>query len=321
MSRRGFCHRNAEPFVYRVLADGIRRRQTIQQVYDTWIGPVCRTLVSPMSSLEELLKRRPASRIYHYTSQAGLIGIVTNKCIWATSIHHLNDATEFDYARGIMKLVISEKPRNGGGAELSESLTKRLDGAARINLFVACFSEKPDLLSQWRAYCPNGNGYSIGFEHYQLTDQMNAQQFFLAPCIYDIAQQEKLIRELVDEAFKETLQGAKPSIDAIATECFNKFLVVGPALKHPTFTEEAEWRLVSKCPKYIYDPQIKVREGKSMLLPYFQFKLAKEDGTLPQPSIVVGPNPHMELAVLAVKFLLGSFEDVVKRTTIPFRAW
>ena len=204
---------------------------------------------------------------------------------------------------------------------MSNSLTKRLDGAARINLFVACFSEKPDLLSQWRAYCPNGNGYSIGFGYDQLTDQMNVQQFFLAPCIYDVIEQEKLIRELVDEAFKEALQGAKPNIDTITDECIKKFLVVGPVLKHPTFSEEAEWRLVSKWPKYISDPQIKIRDGKSMLLPYFQFKLAEETGTLPTPSIVVGPNPHMELAILSVKFLLGSFADVVQPTKIPFRGW
>lgn len=274
-----------------------------------------------MSLVEELLKRRPASRIYHYTSQTGLIGIVTNKCIWATSIHHLNDATEFDYARAIMKRVINEKPKEGAGAALSDSLTSRLDGAARINLFVACFSEKADLLSQWRAYCPNGNGYSIGFEYGQLTDQMNEQQFFLAPCIYEVKEQERLIRELVDEAFKEALRGTKPNIDAITNDCIQRFLVVGPVLKHPTFAEEAEWRLVSECPKVIQDSRIKVREGKSMLLPYFQFNLTKKDGALPRPSIVVGPNPHMDLAILSVKFLLGSFQYTVQSTTIPFRGW
>ena len=274
-----------------------------------------------MSLLEELLNRRPPGPICHYTSHSGLIGIVKNKCIWATSIHHLNDATEFEYARGIMARIIGEKSKDGIGAVLSDRLTKALEGIARINLFVACFSEKPDLLSQWRAYCPSGSGYSIGFEYAQLENQMNAQEFFLAPCIYDLREQEKLLRELVDSAFTEAQSVPTPNVTKIAQDFVEGFELVGPALKHPSFAEEAEWRLISKCPKPIFHPQIGVREGKSMLLPYFQFKLAEETETLPSPRVVVGPNPHMDLAVRSVHFLLGNFGANVTATTIPYRVW
>jgi hypothetical protein len=58
-----------------------------------------------------------------------------------------------------------------------------------------------------------------------------------------------------------------------------------------------------------------------MLLPYFQFKLAEENQALPKPSVVVGPNPHMELAIRSVKFLLGTFNADVKPTRIPYRGW
>jgi len=274
-----------------------------------------------MSLLEEFRKRRPTSRIFHYTSQAGLVGIVKSKCIWATSIHHLNDATEFDYARGLLKRVIGEKSQDGVGTRLVRELNKLIVGSARINLFVTSFSEKPDLLSQWRAYCPNGNGYSIGFKYAQLADQMSRQKFFLAPCIYDPVEQEKLIRELVDQAFTRARAVASPKITEIANECLDKFFIVGPTLKHPSFAEEVEWRLISEYPKFVGEPQIAVREGKSILLPYFQFRLAEENAHLPKPRIVVGPNPHMELAILSVQFLMGTFQADVRPTTIPYRAW
>jgi hypothetical protein len=271
--------------------------------------------------MDELLARRPASRIYHYTSQAGLIGIVGNKCIWATSIYHLNDATEFGYAREIMKRMIEERRHRGGDSHLCKELDLQLDGVGRVNLFVACFSKKKDLLSQWRAYCPNGNGYSIGFTYAQLEKQMKAQEFFLVPCIYDPKEQEELIRELVDSAFDLRYQKAKPDLEKIAFNCIEKFVTIGPALKDSTFIEEAEWRLVSKWPKLIDDPQIMVREGKSMLLPYFEFDLAVGTRSLPKPRIVVGPNPHMDLAILSVQFLLGSFAAKVEPTKVPYRGW
>jgi hypothetical protein len=71
----------------------------------------------------------------------------------------------------------------------------------------------------------------------------------------------------------------------------------------------------------IGEAQITVREGKSILLPYYQFKLAEADEPLPTPRIVVGPNPHMELAIRSVHFLMGTFGADVRPTAIPFRAW
>lgn len=272
-----------------------------------------------MTILEQLRTKKPHSKIFHYTSQSGLIGIVATKSLWATSIHHLNDATEFGYARTLMKAAVAKKQRDAQ-PRLIHALNEELDNSARINLFIACFSEERDLLSQWRAYCPGGNGYSIGFTYAQLAVQMERQDFFLAPCVYDVPQQEKIIAELLDDALSEA---AMPDSDVhqIASDCLRKFFVAGPLLKHPSFAEEVEWRLVSKYPKFITDDQIAVREGKSMPLPYFRFRLAEENEPFPKPSIVVGPNPHMDLAVLSVQFLLGSFGTDIKPTQIPYRAW
>ena len=32
--------------------------------------------------------------LYHYTTQEGLLGILRDKCIWATDIRYLNDTSE-----------------------------------------------------------------------------------------------------------------------------------------------------------------------------------------------------------------------------------
>ena len=40
----------------------------------------------------------PPEILYHYTSQAGLIGMLHTKTIWASKIHYLNDSKEFALA-------------------------------------------------------------------------------------------------------------------------------------------------------------------------------------------------------------------------------
>lgn len=37
---------------------------------------------------------QPNSQLYHYTTQQGLLGILENKCIWATHYKFLNDYSE-----------------------------------------------------------------------------------------------------------------------------------------------------------------------------------------------------------------------------------
>src|SRR6266568_442547 len=42
-------------------------------------------------------------RLYHYTSQEGLLGILSSKTLWATRIQSLNDSTEFAYTLALLK--------------------------------------------------------------------------------------------------------------------------------------------------------------------------------------------------------------------------
>ena len=45
--------------------------------------------------VDELLSRKPPEVLYHYTTQAGLIGIIRGAEIWATHTQYLNDRREY----------------------------------------------------------------------------------------------------------------------------------------------------------------------------------------------------------------------------------
>src|SRR5580704_14459526 len=103
-------------------------------------------------------------RLFHYTSQAGLLGIVSSNVLWATNALYLNDSSELDYgltaAREKLRAVLNRS------SAVSE-LLRRTDRLLKLpillpdrNFYACCFCEESNLLSQWRAYADRGGGYA-----------------------------------------------------------------------------------------------------------------------------------------------------------------
>lgn len=93
-------------------------------------------------------------------------------------------------------------------------------------------------------------------------------------------------------------------------------------LKHQSFKEEREWRLIS-IPKMV--SELCFRKGKSMIIPFFNLALGPDRNTY-LDSVIVGPTPHAELAIASVKMLLRKLQlsrpdKKVEGTSIPYRNW
>lgn len=269
--------------------------------------------------------RKPETTLFHYTSQSGLLGIVRSKTIWATNIHYFNDVTEFYHAVQLAKREIrrQKKTTNATGATFLDWVNAELESLKETPIYVCSFSEDGDVLSQWRGYCPNGNGFSIGFEYSQLELPMGQQGFVLRQCIYEEGLKRTIIEGLVARAAHELM-----TFDAIIPDAWSSqwqvdwFVDVGACLKNSSFSEEREWRMISvKRPQF--EP-IHHREGKSMIIPYVEFKLAEKGENLKISKIIIGPTPHPELSKNSVISLLSSMKvecDDVQVSGIPYRAW
>lgn len=117
------------------------------------------------------------SIVYQYTDATAFNGIVENKVIWATDYRCLNDAQELVYTRGAF-IERLERLANEPG-EYSEAYRVQLEALSRMNatdlmqcddaMFVACFTERPDALSQWISYGANGYGFALGFDSDRIT--------------------------------------------------------------------------------------------------------------------------------------------------------
>jgi len=283
-----------------------------------------------MSYFDELRGRQPPDKLYHYTSVQGIEGIIRSRAVWATVVHYLNDAQEFRHAFGVARSVIHGKRSTADGevADLLSHFGDSLERIEHVRICVFSLTEQGDLLSQWRGYCPPSGGYSIAFSPDFLTPFLEKHRFFLAPCTYDDVDHQKLVQEVIDEVV-QGVQGLRKTTGASLDELkekmlpvfFFRFAQVAPIIKHPSFAEEREWRLVSGLVAD-NDPLLKHRGGRSMLIPYYDLPLQDSAHPFTIADIVVGPTPHQYIATDALVGLLkqqGLKWLAVTPSRIPYR--
>jgi hypothetical protein len=99
--------------------------------------------------------------------------------------------------------------------------------------------------------------------------------------------------------------GQEDSRGAVIVSWRDRLGLLSSTIKHPSFREEREWRLISTTiPRE--DPRCLVRVGRSMFIPYVEINLVAIGPSIPVKEIIVGPTPHMWLAMNAAGSLLHS---------------
>lgn len=261
--------------------------------------------------------------LYHYTTQSGLIGILKSEQLWATKVQHMDDLTEFRLAVRVALAQIEVRQKNETDSSKKEKLNSLRDvnGNPNVNVFVACFCEQGDLLSQWRGYSGGNHGFSIGIDSNSLKKKTSPDGFTFARCIYDKKTQTQIVDDGITEALK--IEEDHRSI------YFDGFLSrVGAFFKHSLFKEEREWRLVSQTTS-IKHKDVGFRPGRSMINPYLSISLGSGKDSVVN-RVTVGPCPHPELSNGAVEMLLlhkgvhvkgKPWELDVRDSKIPYRNW
>jgi len=255
--------------------------------------------------IEKLLGQAPTTPLYHYTTSEGLRGILSTKSIWASSVFHLNDSLEFRYSLNLIASRAQERARTKDAAEKIEyeqfvSAVERNRNSFQV--YVASFSEEPDLLSQWLAYS-GANGYSIALSPDQFST-VKEEGFYLVKCEYDPDQQKAMADAFIDAMISdmegETYEQTK--------EIVFKSLVIAAAMKHPGFEREAEWRLVK--PSILGGATVnglRFRSGRNGLVPYVAATIADEKASFLPANVHIGPNSDMEAAELALRTYIDFF--------------
>ena len=278
-----------------------------------------------MTRVDKYFAARLPKQLFHYTNSAGFLGILETQKIWATDASCLNDRQEVIYAKELITEQleqICEHPDWNPSSRITTDERKRLnkirDRLLSVpimnDVFVASFSTKLDCLSQWREY---GN-YNIGISGSAL--QCCAQEYadsFLGRCVYDQPEQLDLVRYLVQSTITEYRSHCDPR--KLEEEVLYSLYRYGALLKHDSFREEAEWRIV------LSDMQnLKFRQHKNVVVPYVKVDIERalqtRDNDPVAPLITLGPgNDRVAERTMErlTKKMLG-FEVFVRRSDTPY---
>lgn len=285
------------------------------------------TLKTDQMNIKEILSRKPPDRLYHYTSPEGLLGIVKQREIWATHTQYLNDVREFSHAVEMAKEELHRmtgRSDSGGLGPVLQSMKDSLAGIESVNVCVVSFSEEGDSLSQWRAYCGEATGFSVGFSG-QFLKSIIGDMFWLVPCQYADDVQKQLIKTLLNDVLDEN-QNRKPQDrdDLPPGGNFLPYLMrYAPILKHQSFQDEKEWRIISR-PLPCSSERFEYRAGRSMLIPYYRVSLEAKSEPFTIEQVIIGPTPYPEQSTNSVKSLLAKFrlnDTQIVTSQVPYRNW
>jgi len=281
-------------------------------------------------------------KLYHYTDSNGLLGILKNKSIWLSNIQLLNDTSEFEEGKKILYEKIEKKIKHiksnpikpPKGCHFEELNQKAIIGHleymkeclaewshptlnARGFQFVFSLSKEKGLLSQWRAYCPDG-GYSIEIDGQKLKAYMNnfTDNIKIEDCIYanqDNDHLTKIIDEVIDKILQTYLESLIPCTTEMMSEHGNAILnqqnnliSLASRLKHHAFHEESEVRLISSGYK---DEWLEHRVSSGMIIPYLKIPIQLDMIN----EIMIGPTLTPERVKNSLSnflFQIGEFNNI-----------
>jgi hypothetical protein len=286
----------------------------------------------------DLISRGDGSRsFFHYTDYNAFASIVTNKDLWLTDAGFSNDAEELKNGRLLIAAVIEDQAKAGKTPEVrslaSDVAKLEADEESQEILthgvYVCCFCENGDLLSQWRGYAANGGGVAIGIDSEAFSWLSGIDNPTGVMSFWKVSYDDKVKRRRVQDVLEFwAREPGQPDVRAESAAATLQFFV--PTFKNPSFEAEAEWRLIFS-PGPTCEVRPKFRTARGLFMPYLElsavtktFQNPKQDtaGWLVIKSVCIGPGPYKDVNTLSAERLLKSYgitDAKVDRSKIPYR--
>ncbi len=225
----------------------------------------------------EPLPEQEYPELWHYTTEAGLKGILRSGRLWATDFRRLNDTSEIHHLKPLLIASVTplikdlydrqsasdpsfskEAQQHGGATACAEHDANALvDALYRVTFpshskgpFVASFcnhegaddwTKRHGLLSQWRAYA-NG-GYAIVFDTKGLRESL--EQEFANYHHWNLHFSDAIYDDEIEKlksAFREMLEIAPQAFEELLTSSDDSALTITNTLHQPFVTATSRYK-------------------------------------------------------------------------------
>jgi len=273
-------------------------------------------------------------KLGHYTNTQGLLGIIQSKTLRATNIKFLNDEHEFIHALELIRRLITDidpsraAPHEMIFNEFREKIISKvtlLDQATSESIFTLSFSQKTDLLSQWRGYCPNNDGYclEIDTDKIKISALAKFDECHFFQCIYDNEKKKDQLRNILNKYWLQYRDGNDTQKGTAVEDLRREILLLASHFKHPAFEEESEHRVVIFL-NFMPDTNVKFRQGRFSIIPFIEIDIEHADIT----KIIIGPTIRKDLAERGLRCFLETTLELpypmipitIEKSEIPYRS-
>lgn len=110
--------------------------------------------------LPETVKRATDS-VFHYTSPAGLLGLVQNGELWATESTGMNDLAEVRQGWAFIREWLGRQSDDEAVGIMRWAAEEDGIVSTRQDIYMCCASSRGDDANQWRLYASLGRGYAV----------------------------------------------------------------------------------------------------------------------------------------------------------------
>ncbi len=279
----------------------------------------------------------PPSIIYHLTDGDSLLSIVRNRCLWASLATTLNDSLEVRYGLDLAVAVLQERIKRGTTWYDSFLLEYLLDSSvppkqaqAELAPYVVSFCGRPGKSGQWLHYGRSGHGVALGFSssiapavHYDLFRVDYTRQ----------SQEESMLRlfqvgasalEAGGTHLTAEEQTSTARMTAYFVSMYTRMLAV--VLKHPSFEDEDEWRMVAhdisrngqSLTKVTRNGPVKFRMSGERIIPYEELNFGAGGAGLLK-EVILGHASALSADAVRLLAVDNGDDVVVTRSEVPVR--
>lgn len=195
---------------------------------------------------DRVMTPAPGTNYFHYCSSATFLAIGEGGRLRFSDANMMNDGSEGRYGYALFERAANQLLEEIGTHPALEGLSSGFfdkidEWLSPKQLYshpiIACFSRRPDVLSQWRAYADNAAGWAIGFSG----EALNAMPATMLDVVYDPDRQMEEVRNHLAAMYLLSRDDDGKKELASNARLLASFL---HAYKDPSFREEDEVRLL-----------------------------------------------------------------------------